>query len=639
MVLVFALARCSSRQTSAQEPSSSPPNLPIQVTTDLVTVRAVFFDAHGKRVTNLSADEIVVKDRGEPQTLVVFEPPRPLQGTEVLGGLGGAQLEGTRRDSGPPEGRFHVLILIPGMRFADRHYALQAAAKYLQQPHGSQTAVAVADATGATLSFTSSQKEMTEFGRALLKLPMPSAGWFGSRKYRQTSAALCHSLKEREGRKAIVFFTDYYRTENNAIVLQQPDDVMPLALDANAAIYPVDARGVQPEIPFGDASSAGVPADVSAWSFANLEEMNDLTGLAVETGGSYAVGNDLGSAFQRATEDASSSYVLAYYKRNLRLDGGFHPINVQCTRHSVRVQAKSGYFARVDGIRDLAPDNQLKMLLASERPFDDISIRLKPYFFPFRREGEDSVVAVLGMRFEWMPSGADSDRAKSLSVLGVVRGPEDKRERILYDGPLDSASENDVDDFAVWRASAISQPIQLSRGDTAIKVAARSGTGELGNAFLEFSLAEQPQPGLRLSSLVIARRMESVPLNRQESDSPDPLCIGNERIVPEASSQFAGGEDLLFYARVGGAEESVPLTATLSFQNQSGEKIFRPLTMDLSRKEEASSFGIPVLFKLPASGFKPKDGPFVAILAVKQNGSKVVKNASAAFLVVPEGEP
>ena len=619
-----------SGETLGQEHRKQAPGLPIQVTTDLVTLQAVFVDAHGKRITDLNADEISVKDDGEAQTLVTFEPPRLAPAKAFVprqaGISGGSGAGATARES-----KFHVLVLLPGMEFADRHYALQAAAKYLQQEHERGTTIGVADTTGATLPFTSKQEEIAEFGRALLRQPMPSAGWFGSLKYRRESQALCLTLKEMEGRKAIVLFTDYYRIDNPAIWTSQPDDVLSCALTANAAVYPVDARGVQPEIPFGDASSSGVSAGASAWSFTNVKEMNDLTGLAVETGGSYEVGNDLGSVFQRVQKDGASSYILGYYKHQLKLDGRFHSLRVECKRRGVRAHTRSGYFAGVGGIRELPPDDQLRVLLTAERPFDDVRIRLKPYFFPFTDEVENTVVAVVGMAFRWTSSGTESAEAKRVSVLGVLHGPEDA---VLYEGRLDAASTRVSSDLTALTASAVSEPIQLPVGDSAIKVAARAETGELGNASLEFSVPNQSRSGIRLSSLVVARQTQPVEANDERLQSDDPLLVENRRIIPQGTNLFDSGDELFFYARVAGACRKSQLSAILSFQGTSGEKIFHALTLDLANEEEASLFGIPVLFRVPASAFQSKGESIVAVLSIKQADGKVAASASTSFLIL-----
>jgi len=633
-LLLLAFAETSSADSPAQDKAKMEQTLPIQVATDLITVRAVFLDAHGKRITNLSAEEVIVKDDGEPQTLTVFEPLKQFRPESNAGSVSNA-FEGANANLVSAGDALNVLILLPGMQFADRHYALQAAAKYLQGEHDGHTFVSVADATGVTLPFTSQQSKMAEFGRALLKLQMPSAGWFGSWKYRQVLLASCLSLREMKGRRAIVLFTDYYRADNRAIRTLQPDDLLPPAMDADAAIYPVDARGLQPEIPFGDASSTGVPVNESIWSFTNVMEMNDLTGLAVETGGSYAVGNDLGSVFQRTGHDASASYILAYYKHNLRLDGSFHPVKVECKRRGIRAQARSGYFARVGGIRELSPENQLKMLLASERPFDDVKVKLRPYFFPFDEAGEDSVVAALGMAFEWISPGAGPGAEMHLSVLGTVRGPGDASGDTLFQDRLEPTTTHVSPAFSLWQASVNAEPIQLAPGDHAVKVAARSETGELGSAFLELSVPAQPAHRFRISSLVVARQTETAASNKTRAGFGDPLEVGNERIVPQASNQFEDDGNLIFYARVRGAVGGSPLIATLSFQKQSGERILRSLTSDLLTGSDALSYGVPVLFKLPASEFPGKDGPFLAILTIKQREGKTAGTVSAAFEILP----
>jgi hypothetical protein len=59
------------------------------------------------------------------------------------------------------------------------------------------------------------------------------------------------------------------------------------------------------------------------------------------------------------------------------------------------------------------------------------------------------------------------------------------------------------------------------------------------------------------------------------------------------------------------------------------------LASDLLSKSDGSPFGVPVLFKLPASELAGKDGPFLAVLTVKPKDGKTAASASAAFEIAP----
>jgi len=119
---------------------------------------------------------------------------------------------------------------------------------------------------------------------------------------------------------------------------------------ANAAVYPVDARGLM-TLPFADASkniklnprTHQIPNSMMHVDQKNIDTMvyiADLTG-----GKAFYNTNDLGDAIRRAIDDSAVTYTLGYYVSNDNWDNKFHKIKVKVKRSGVSVRTKKGYFA------------------------------------------------------------------------------------------------------------------------------------------------------------------------------------------------------------------------------------------------------------------------------------------------------
>jgi len=328
--------------------SPPPQEPPIKVEITLVNFTAVFVDSKGRRVTDIRADEVIVTDDGEEQKLSIFEPIGRSSDERVSVSDPG-ESEATNRADWNAAPQIVLVVLLP-MHVENRHFAVREAVRYLQAPHHNGARIAVADVTGATLSFTSDSRKIADYARSLSKLPMPSTPWAESSRFRQAAVSFCDSMKTMTGRKSIVLFTDFYKPDNKYIYVTQPWDIYDLARETGVPVYPVDSRGVVPVIPGGDASTSdGSAAAVNANLLSRLakldEDQNALAYIASETGGTYVGGNDLSSPFDEVDRDAAASYELAYYKHALRRDGKFHQIKVTVKRPGLHVRVAGGYFA------------------------------------------------------------------------------------------------------------------------------------------------------------------------------------------------------------------------------------------------------------------------------------------------------
>ena len=128
--------------------------------------------------------------------------------------------------------------------------------------------------------------------------------------------------------------------------------------DAQVAVYPVDARGLESETVFSAAENPQLRPDTATPSrnfsaqldrekFARMMTQNAMDLLAQGTGGKTCKNtNNLSGCVEAALMDSSSYYELAYNPQNVKWDGSFHRISVKTTRPGVKLAYRRGYFSR-----------------------------------------------------------------------------------------------------------------------------------------------------------------------------------------------------------------------------------------------------------------------------------------------------
>ena len=130
-------------------------------------------------------------------------------------------------------------------------------------------------------------------------------------------------------------------------------------IDAQVAIYPVDARALEGYSVFSAANSGtdkfgrsmarnptrmgtAMSAESAAWqnAHATMQDMAQRTG-----GKAFYNRNDLDRAIGKSMEDGSTYYTLAYYPENKDWNGKFRKIQVKVNRSGLKLRHRLGYYA------------------------------------------------------------------------------------------------------------------------------------------------------------------------------------------------------------------------------------------------------------------------------------------------------
>jgi VWFA-related protein len=148
-------------------------------------------------------------------------------------------------------------------------------------------------------------------------------------------------------------------------------------IDAQIAIYPIDARGLVAPSVFSAANSGrdkfgrslgrgGRLGSAISNESAQLQNVHGaMQEMADRTGGrAFYNTNGIDGAIRKSIEDGSTYYTLAYYPENKNWNGKFRKIQVKVNQHGIKLRYRLGYYA-VDP-RSFIDQNQKQQIAAFE---------------------------------------------------------------------------------------------------------------------------------------------------------------------------------------------------------------------------------------------------------------------------------
>lgn len=405
-VLPFALP-VDAQAPSAAPPAQQPPA--VRVTARLVEINVIVHDKKGQPVADLTRDDFVLLDQGQPQTISRFEivkneaptaPPPTLPPNTFTNRY-------DQRRGVPPS---VSVILLDGLntRFEDQAYAKQQVIKFLSQLRpqdhvglyalGSRLVLLhdfTTDASSllaalgryrgrASPELSASEPEEPDTGiatkdfaldDALSQALQPMQAFYTTYQRvlptLQAFRDIANRLAGLPGRKSLIWVSGSFPITIGYDQLPTPDGppidqrnynddidrAARLLNDANIAIYPVDARGLMPSnvsaanrrSPLQSPRARRMIAGPAAALHADPNLIDTMQALADRTGGrAFYNTNDLQGAIRRAIEDSEVTYLLGYYPDHGTWDGRFRQLKVEVKRPGVNLRYRRGYFALPD---------------------------------------------------------------------------------------------------------------------------------------------------------------------------------------------------------------------------------------------------------------------------------------------------
>jgi VWFA-related protein len=168
--------------------------------------------------------------------------------------------------------------------------------------------------------------------------------------------SLAWSLSGIPGRKTLIWATGsfpFYMDSPSALPGGRTAEVYERAMqalnDAEVSVYPVDVRGLVNFMPGADASQRAATGtafaqQISGRAWLHNSTLDTLRDFAETTGGrAFYNSNDVAGGFRRATDDASSYYMLAYYLDTHNTKPGWRELKVKLEKKGYEVRARKGF--------------------------------------------------------------------------------------------------------------------------------------------------------------------------------------------------------------------------------------------------------------------------------------------------------
>jgi VWFA-related protein len=320
VVFIVALMLLPAQQPAEQPPQKAPDDAAptIQVEVSIVNVLAAVRDKNNALINNLSKDDFVLTEDGQPQEIKYFtrESDLPL----TIGLL--VDVSASQRNLIEIEREAAYQFFSQVLRKKDMAFLISFG----------EEAELLQDFTGSTrlLQAGLERLRVSSGVQGLHPGPVPTIGQpRGTVLYDAVYLAASDRMSQEVGRKVIVLITDgmdegsRLKNEEGIKASQKADTVI-------YSIYYVDRSAY-----YGNGYFGGVTDSA-------LRKMSDETGGRV-----FHVDrkHSLPEVFKELQDEMRSQYAIGYVPTNEKRDGSFRRVDLRTKDHSFKVQARKGYYA------------------------------------------------------------------------------------------------------------------------------------------------------------------------------------------------------------------------------------------------------------------------------------------------------
>ncbi len=642
----------SQARTPAAQEAQKPPRYEFTTGVDLVSVTVVARDRNGQPVRNLTRDDFTVQEDGRPQALanfrveqieheaVVATPDLPV----VLGSLGKAGVAPTSgaEDYTVVDAHNRRLIVLffdlSSMQPEEVERAVTAARDYVERritPADLMAVVSLGTSMRITQDFTANRDLLRA---AISRLsPLESTGFeegataeaaaaedvftpddtefnlFNTDQRLEALRRIADTLAPIPQKKSLVYFSSGMSQMglDNEVQLRRLVD---RAVRANLSIYTADMRGLQAQVPGGDAGSAGARGQ-SAFSgqavrsqFDRMASSQDtLSSLAEDTGGrAFFDANEFGSVFERVVADTTTYYLLGYTSTNTAQDGRFRRIRITAKRPDVKLEYRAGYYARRDFAHQGRDDRdlQLQEQLESDLPVTDLPIHGSAAYFRLK-DDRFFVPVWLAVPGSAIPFARSSQQERAtLDVLGVVRD----RQRRPVAWIRDTVKLN-VDAAKNVRQKSVQYQtsFELPPGQYLLKTVIRENQdGILGSYEAVLTVPRLPAAGMKISSVVFGTQLQAAQGGRANRNSP--LARDGLALVPSVTNVVSGGQQLYFsfevYDPAAAGQGRVRVLTSLAFF-RGKTRVYQTPPAEADQVSDPDRRAVIVRVSVPAASLEP----------------------------------
>jgi Ca-activated chloride channel homolog len=275
---------------------------------DLVDVTVSVRDGKGGLVSDLVAEDFVVREDGRPQKLELFAPAAlPEEREELALNLG-------------------MLCDTSGSMRKVLRLSQESAIRFLEAIPRARDLVLIFFDQDIRISRYSSENQQGIFERIL------ETQGAGVTALYDAIAVYLSRVAGTPGRKVLVVFTDGDDTTSRT----SPGEVEALVRSSRVTIYPVAFPGEY---------RVGSPQEMRARYF--LHSLADLSGGRVFN---PTASRELAAIYQAILDELGTQYVLGYVSDNPKRDGKFRRVTVEVSRPGLKVRHRTGYDAPKDEV-------------------------------------------------------------------------------------------------------------------------------------------------------------------------------------------------------------------------------------------------------------------------------------------------
>ena len=430
--------------------ATAQPGGPAQVptfrsSTDLVLVPVIVHDHSGAHVKGLSKDDFTVEENGAPQKISIFEEVTTAAETHIKRAqLAPGVYTNTMQTNSALAPRINIVVLDTiNTAFADQAQARRQLIDFLAKSVQRNETTALLSLSRGGLKvvhdFTTDPKVLIaainrvrgqtdamagENTDALISgadasTDSPAASgdvdairdFLEAREARVAQqfaiqatidgfAAIADAFRGLPGRKALIWVTGSFpfqmTSPNDPPMARDFNEELWRAFqslnDANVAVYPIDARGLVVALP--DASTRVSARNLRTLTTARLNNqtatIETMQSFAEATGGrAFYNTNDLEKAFERASDDSSSYYLLGYYRAPDDNKSGWRKLKVKIGKSGLSLRTRSGYFVNTKQ-KDTPTGPNSDIALAVRAPMDFTGVPLAIQWEPASSAAKDA---------------------------------------------------------------------------------------------------------------------------------------------------------------------------------------------------------------------------------------------------------
>jgi VWFA-related protein len=675
-------------------PSQSQPQPTFRSSTQVTVVDVTVTDKQGRAIEGLTADDFVLTEDGEPQSisLAVFQrvaaeanatalPPVP-PAAPGQPRRASPTVQPTITASAPGDVRYRdrrLIVLyfdLTAMPPPDQMRAYTAAKTFINDQMHAQDLVAIMTFDGGSVrvkqDFTADRTQLRDqldnliYGEQrdedLPDATTDTGTAFGQDDAEfnilntdrqlsalQTAATMLRVLPEQ---KALVYFASGLRL-NGVDNQAQLRATINAAIRTNVSIYPVDARGLVAQPPLGDATRPSPPGlglltgSTANTLLTNFQRSQDtLYSLAKDTGGKALFDdNDLSRGIVQAASSMQSYYILGYTSTHTAKDGKFHRVRVTLKDgRAADLAYREGYFADKMFAKFTAADKerQLEEALMLENPITEINLALEVNYFQLNRAEYFVPVSVKIPGSELALARRRGAARTSIDFIGEVKD----------DFGITIQNVRDKLDIALSDQNAAEighRPVQYETGFTllpgkyVIKVLARDAeTGRIGTYQAAFTVPNLNREQLRVPISSVVLGSQRVPLSnaiynakKETAEQLNPLVYDGQKLMPSITRVFARSRDLyVFLQAYQRADHTapVPLVAFVTFY-RGDKKALETTPLAITGEVDAKSKAMPLRFSVPLAGLSA--GRYDCQVTVLAPGATKAAFWRAPIVIVP----